>query len=326
MLNQLPPPVQPLPPPSKFADGKIFTDESPVADEPQTAKPALGELKRKPSSFGKSSDSVLPLADFMHVREQTILRAKGQDDGGLSTMEREFELKGTAEDRECFQYCAYGKTGSNKKVWDNGVLDQGRADGLTLDDFVGLKEAKKAHLSRAHVLALRLYTTTCFRSLNNPMRGLDWAGNPSELSDENPHPFPVTMDLLADGIKRLRANETENAEETIVLWRGLRNVALPAEFLQHGGSEKAPMSTTRDLSVAVQYSASGCAVLLKLVVEGFHQLGADLAFLSAFPGEKEVLYPPLTHLRPTGRSQKVDVHATHRDVEYEVYEVKVSIG
>jgi len=158
------------------------------------------------------------------------------------------------------------------------------------------------------------------------MRGLDWAGNPSELSDENPHPFPVTMDLLADGIKRLRANETENAEETIVLWRGLRNVALPAEFLQHGGSEKAPMSTTRDLSVAVQYSASGCAVLLKLVVEGFHQLGADLAFLSAFPGEKEVLYPPLTHLRPTGRSQKVDVHATHRDVEYEVYEVKVSIG
>jgi hypothetical protein len=77
MLNQLPPPVQPLPPPGKFADGKIFTDESPVADEPQTAKPALGELKRKPSSFGKSSDSVLPLADFMHVREQTILRAKG---------------------------------------------------------------------------------------------------------------------------------------------------------------------------------------------------------------------------------------------------------
>jgi hypothetical protein len=110
------------------------------------------------------------------------------------------------------------------------------------------------------------------------MRGLDREGNPSELSDENPHPFPVTMDLLADGIKRLRANETENAEETIVLWRGLRNVALPAEFLQHGGSEKAPMSTTRDLSVAVQYSASGCAVLLKLVVEGFHQLGVRRCF------------------------------------------------
>jgi hypothetical protein len=76
-------------------------------------------------------------------------------------MEREFELNGTAEDRECFQYCAYGKTGSNKKVWDNGVLDQGRADGLTLDDFVGLKEAKKAHLSRAYLDGRRTVLRPC---------------------------------------------------------------------------------------------------------------------------------------------------------------------
>ena len=26
--------------------------------------------------------------------------------------------------------------------------------------------------------------------------------------------------------------------------------------------------------------------------------GADLTFLSAFPGEKEYLYPPLTYLQP----------------------------
>ena len=29
--------------------------------------------------------------------------------------------------------------------------------------------------------------------------------------------------------------------------------------------------------------------------------GADIAFLSAFPGEREVLFPPLTYLKPTGR-------------------------
>ena len=51
-----------------------------------------------------------------------------------------------------------------------------------------------------------------------------------------------------------------------------------------------------------------------------------MAFLSVFPSEKEVLYPPLTHLKPTGRSQKMDLHVAHRHVEYEVYEVKVSIG
>ena len=33
--------------------------------------------------------------------------------------------------------------------------------------------------------------------------------------------------------------------------------------------------------------------------------GADVAWLSAFPGEKEVLFPPLTYLSPTGRTQKV---------------------
>lgn len=32
------------------------------------------------------------------------------------------------------------------------------------------------------------------------------------------------------------------------------------------------------------------------------QRGADLDYLSAFPGEREMLYPPLTHLLPTGRT------------------------
>ena len=32
-------------------------------------------------------------------------------------------------------------------------------------------------------------------------------------------------------------------------------------------------------------------------------MGADVQWLSAFPGEAEILYPPLTYLQPTGRSQ-----------------------
>ena len=32
------------------------------------------------------------------------------------------------------------------------------------------------------------------------------------------------------------------------------------------------------------------------------QRGADLQYLSAFPAEKELLYPPLTFLRPTGET------------------------
>jgi len=38
---------------------------------------------------------------------------------------------------------------------------------------------------------------------------------------------------------------------------------------------------------------------------GFHDRGADISWLSAFPGEKEVLFPPLTYLKPTGRAEVV---------------------
>ena len=35
--------------------------------------------------------------------------------------------------------------------------------------------------------------------------------------------------------------------------------------------------------------------------------GADLQFLSAFPGEAEIAFGPLTYLKPTGREQIVQV-------------------
>jgi hypothetical protein len=37
-----------------------------------------------------------------------------------------------------------------------------------------------------------------------------------------------------------------------------------------------------------------------LRVDNFMELGADLSYLSAFPFEKEHLYPPLTFLHPLG--------------------------
>ena len=35
--------------------------------------------------------------------------------------------------------------------------------------------------------------------------------------------------------------------------------------------------------------------------------GADVGFLSCFPAEEESLFPPLTYLQPTGRTQMVTV-------------------
>lgn len=45
--------------------------------------------------------------------------------------------------------------------------------------------------------------------------------------------------------------------------------------------------------------------------------GADISFLSVYPGEKEVLYPPLTYFRPI-RLYKETIGGT----EYQVAEVE----
>lgn len=49
------------------------------------------------------------------------------------------------------------------------------------------------------------------------------------------------------------------------------------------------MSTTTDLSIAVAYSISSRSLLLKLRTNSFMGRGADLTYLSAFPGESEIL-------------------------------------
>ena len=68
------------------------------------------------------------------------------------------------------------------------------------------------------------------------------------------------------------------------------------------------MSTTADLAIAVQYSLSESSLLFRIVTNSFMQRGADLHFLSAFPGEAEYLYPPLTFLCPTGRVVKIHIN------------------
>ena len=293
---------------------------------PDEARVAGGKFEGDVRSlvFGRSEASVLPITHFMCVSEQQVNRASYADDTGLSAIEAEFEEHGTPEDKECFQYVRHGKTGDSDKLWANGRLDEGRPVGLDIMSFVEQPECKAADLTAGMVLALRLYTTACYKSLNNPLRGLDTNFQPRELSKEQPHPFPVTVHLLTEGIKRLRAVEggTSTKNDHAVLWRGLRNLKLSDAFLSEGGSEKAPMSTSRSLEVAVRYSASANSVLLKLETSNFRERGADLTFLSAFPGEREVLYPPLTHLAP-GRTQQVK---TDGGVTYTVVEVKPSFG
>jgi hypothetical protein len=110
--------------------------------------------------------------------------------------------------------------------------------------------------------------------------------------------------------------------QRIYLYRGLKDVSPPGDFMQTGGTELAPMSTTSNLAVAMQYSCSQKhAVLMRLVTESFFNRGPDISFLSAFPTEAEFLFPPLTYLQPTGRTQEVQVDGT----TFEVIDVKPNL-
>jgi len=80
----------------------------------------------------------------------------------------------------------------------------------------------------------------------------------------------------------------------------------------------APMSTTTDMKTAIDYSISKESLLFKIVTRNKLQRGADLQWVSAFPSETEILYPPLTYLQPTGRTQVVQVDACRVTV-VEVY-------
>jgi hypothetical protein len=90
-----------------------------------------------------------------------------------------------------------------------------------------------------------------------------------------------------------------------VVYRGLGDLALPGEFLEEdahgvrGGVEFALMSTTLERSVAVQYAGKRIPTVFEIAV-GAVDRGASLRFLSQYPGEAEILFPPMSYLEVTG--------------------------
>ena len=251
---------------------------------------------------------------------------------GVDAIIEEVANSGTDVDRECLDYILHHRAGSSPTLFSNSAhprdcdenglrADRTASDGLgmQLADFVNHPSSRMADLREVHVVAIRLYSTAAFRSLNNPLR---------DRTRTTAHPFAATIFFLADGIKKLRTVEadrekdradarakasssssdaTESHDTAIDLWRGMKNLKSAREFLTQGGSEFSLMSTSSELQVAVGYALSPHSLLLKIRTPSFMQRGADISFLSAFPAEREFLYPPLTFLKPTGRSEVVNI-------------------
>jgi len=250
--------------------------------------------------LGRPKDAAIGLNHFLGVDDDEIIQMLAK--GDMAAIMSEFTLHGTDEDRECLHYCLHERAGANTKRFWNGVRDENR-NGETLDDFLRHENSVHAGLRKAHVLALRLYSTAAYKSLNGPLRARGTA--------HVKYPFPVTMHCIAEALRRLRAVGATiprpSGREAMALYRGMRGLSVPDIFLVEGGTEISPMSTTCDLEVAVRYSASRQAVLIRLNTSSFMQRGADISYLSAFPAEAEILFPPLTYL---------ECVAVHNDVAF----------
>ena len=101
---------------------------------------------------------------------------------------------------------------------------------ISLDEMMLKEQVKTAKLERHHVLALRLYTTSSYSLINNPLR---------TIPPTTPHPLAATTYFISNAIKKLRAvgAKESGAFSPKVLWRGLSGVNLETDFLVHGGTE-----------------------------------------------------------------------------------------
>jgi serine/threonine protein kinase len=204
-----------------------------------------------------------------------------------------------------------------QKCW-NGVRDRGRA-GHRLEDFMQKPQAIKTNLTKAELVALRLYTSHSYESINKPMRDMDRVG---------PHPLPGVVTNIQEGLKKLRrlGENDASSKQTVVLWRGMSAMKFSDEFSTEGGTELAPMSTTTDVSVAISYAIkkdTRSALLFRFVTRNNLERGADVQWLSMFPNESETLFPPLTFIQKTRSEGRV---VQHNGVTVSVVELSTSLA
>ena len=277
---------------------------------------------------GVVEEAAAGLRKFLNIDDVRMQRIQKNPVGEIEREVAEAQVAGSSdiELQKLLHYVM--KEVASEKQCTNGLRDAGRGP-VRLQHFLSHRNAKDANLKPEHVIALRLYTTNAFWRINNPLR------DRLRLQKGEVHPLAATVLFIDQGIKLLRIVSKDMVREakeqqsgplltkTLTLWRGMQNVHFNPRFQQEGGTEMAPMSTTSQLRIAIDYGA--CAegsVLFKIRVPDIMAIGADLKWLSAFPNDAEVLYPPLTLLRPTGRTKMYEFHGR----SFQVMEVQPDLS
>ena len=180
-----------------------------------------------------------------------------------------------------------------------------------------LEEKEIGKLSMQEFQAARLYTGPMYMKYNAVLRGLGEQGLPKikkkvlfedmkRLCGDSR--YVTTLHCISSAIVKL-----SRLAKPKTVYRGLAGRVLPSEFWLgqgHGGVEFAFMSTTADREVAMTYAkakereAASCVMEVKM---GMIDRGADLSWLSQYPDEKEITFPPYTGLEVLGTRVEVSV-------------------
>ena len=293
-----------------------------TAMKSQALDPAATRLNEEVYQMktGKPVDAVRGLEDRLKVDTAKfhLLAAKGVE-GIKEELEELASASIIAERNEILEWMRYVLyEPASEKEYDNGRRDKGR-NGERLQDFATHENALATGLTQPEVAALRIYSTHIYKYMNGALR------DDERYSRGEACPLPVTTHFAVQGIRKLRGLKADRSFP-ITLWRGMRNRAIADNFQASGGTELAFMSTTSSLEVAVRYSLSRESLLLKFVVPDFLSVGADLQWLSAFPSEAEILFPPLTYLKPSGSTQKVTLQHGGEQLRFTFVEVAPILG
>ena len=178
-----------------------------------------------------------------------------------------------------------------------------------------LRVQKNPELVLEEIVAAQLYTSPMYLKYNAILRFIsenrflqdqcvkyrlgDW-----EVSTDQfrwtlaPTKYATTIHAINSCIVKLSALTVAS-----IVYRGVAGMRMPDDFFRKdaktniaGGVEYGFSSTTRERKIAVHYAKVEKGETASTVLEaqmGMIDRGADISFLSQFPGEQEILYGPL---------------------------------
>ena len=184
---------------------------------------------------------------------------------------------------------------------------EGVATGQELEGVIDHFQAKlrKQKLTEPEVIAARLFTGPCYAKMNASLRHASGALPDCLAAHLKGNRYTNTIYLCASAMIKLSGASRIPLDRKI--YRGMAGIRLPDLFQVEsedggkGGADFAFMSASTKRHVAVSYikTEKGLPVLFEIDV-GSIDRGAPLSFLSQFPGENEILIPPLSYLEVMG--------------------------